>query len=220
MKRYAGVVVGGAVGMYLGMKQHDKLEIALAKLASFVNSPLRQNPLATAQSFMQLAVETTGQSKYGVLSTVNADGGVSSRAVQPFAVEFDRSGNPEIYFNTNKFTKKVTEMSNNSKVAMAYLNPAKMSCVTYVGEVERVPYPESTRHWEQWLYAVFPEGNDESKGSRFTTWRLKPSSIQYVSISDNIGSERVDGKSPELVYDRPTGKWVVYSDGKEEDPKK
>ena len=33
----------------------------------------------------------------------------------------------------------------------------------------------------QWLYVFYPEGPDESKGSRFTTWRVRVTRIVALS---------------------------------------
>ena len=61
---------------------------------------------------------------------------ISSRTIQPFAVEFE-DGSPVIYFNTNKNSRKMTDMQKNPYVSLTYLNEASMSCVAFMGTVER-----------------------------------------------------------------------------------
>jgi general stress protein 26 len=141
----------------------------------------------------------TNSLKYGVLSTAHPLTTVASRTIQPFEVEFNDQGNPEIYFNTNKYARKVPQLEANQDVTLAYLDQNRMCCVTYTGKCERMPYPESTRHWRDWLWVIFPEGNDESQGSRFTTWRVRPHTINYVNLSEGIVSSRYDGRPPEIV---------------------
>jgi general stress protein 26 len=188
------------------MKQHDKLQIAWMNAGIFLRKvvlPLgavpSKSPLSSPQNYLDAAVAMTNSLKYGVLSTAHPVTSVASRTIQPFEVEFDAQGNPEIYFNTNKFARKVPQLEANQDVTLAYLDQSRMCCVTYTGRCERMPYPESTRHWRDWLWVIFPEGNDESKGSRFTTWRVRPHTINYVNLSEGVVSSRYDGRPPEIV---------------------
>jgi hypothetical protein len=89
---------------------------------------------------------------------------ISSRTVQPFSIEFE-AGSPVIYFNSNNLGRKCVDMAANPYVSLVYLNEQDMSCASFMGTVERVPYPESTMggHWASWLYMFYPEGPDESK---------------------------------------------------------
>lgn len=209
MLRYGSVgLVCSAAGLYVGMEHHDKLQIACLNAGLYLKSlgpssssslGVRRDPLSSVDNYMHAAVEVTNSLKFGVLSTAHPVTSVASRTIQPFEVEFDAQGNPEIYFNTNKHARKVTQLQTNHDVALAYLDQNRMCCVTYTGRCERVPYPQSTRHWRDWLWVIYPEGNDESQGSRFTTWRVKPHTINYVNLSEGVVSSRFDGRPPEIV---------------------
>ncbi len=76
------------------------------------------------------------------------------------------------------------DLQTNPYVSLVYLNEANMSSVSFMGTAERVPYPESTKHWEDWLYVFYPEGNNENAGSRFTTWRIRPDKFTLVSSKE------------------------------------
>ena len=91
-----------------------------------------------------------------------------------------------------------------------------MSCVVYIGTCERIPYPQSTRHWRDWLYMFYPEGSDESAGSRFTTWKVVPKRITVLSFTDGVSSFRNDGRPPELEYDEEREVWSMACNGREE----
>ena len=99
---------------------------------------------------------------------------------------------------------------------MTYLNQSDMSCISFSGKCERVPYPESTKHWEDWLYMFYPEGNDESAGSRFSTWRVVPSRITVVSFPESVTSTRKDNRPPELVYNSNTEVWEMVCNGRDD----
>jgi hypothetical protein len=104
-------------------------------------------------------------------------------------------------------------MSN--EVNLTYLNQADMSCVSFPGTCERVPYPESTKHWREWLYMFYPEGSDESAGSRFTTWKVLPKRITVLSFTDGVACHRRDGRPPELEYNAQSQRWEMVCNGRE-----
>ena len=146
---------------------------------------------------------------------------ISSRTIQPFAVELE-NGSPVIYFNSNNLGRKCVDMTASPYVSLVYLNELDMSCASFMGKVERVPYPESTQggHWADWLYMFYPEGPDESKGSRFSTWRIRPDKITLISYKDDIGSSRYDGRPPELRFNHARKQWEVHCTGNKEDETK
>ena len=222
---------GGVVtGIYLGSKHCDKVEFAKQKLLSVTRNAMAQwtegsendiveksNPhLTSAKQLMRKAVGVTRDSgKFAILSTTSSeDGHVASRLIQPFPVEFDPvSGLPVVYFNTNKLSRKFDDMNKCPDVALTYMNEKNMSYVTYRGQVRRIAYPQSTQHWHDGLYMFYPEGNNEEKGSRFTTWVLVPRSIQMVSVADGLVSERDDWRPPEVCLDSASTNWILTCNG-------
>jgi general stress protein 26 len=213
------LISGGslAVGILIGIEHKDKFHFALQKVKniSLLNTNVSDS-CANATTLMKKAESISNSCKFAVLSTLKLNNnGISSRAVQPFELEYDENGNPEIYFNTNKLTRKFEEMNASSHVNLTYLNETTMSCVNYSGIVERVPYPQSTRHWRSWLIMFYPEGPNEDEGSRFTTWRVRPNKITVISYVDGISSARNDGRPPEINYNFSTQKWDLICNGKE-----
>ena len=208
-------------GLYIGTKHHDKIEFgAVYWVKNFLPEKNDVENISIPTNFIRKATELSNASKFGVLSTIaisdeNNAFGVASRAVQPYLAEFDENGSPLIYFNTNKLSRKVEHIAKHPRVAISFLNEKNMSCVTYIGTCERVSYPESKKYWEDWLVMFYPEGNDESKGCRITTWRIRADNIQMLSYTENIASTRYDGRPPEVVFDNKSKKWALLCNGKD-----
>jgi general stress protein 26 len=205
MRGSIGVLCGFA-GLCVGALEGDKLQIAWLSAGLYLRShlppfwgELLSGPLSSPQKYLNAAVKTTKNSKYGVLSTVHPHASVASRAMQPCEVKLNTDGNPEIYFGTSKFTRKVAQLQENQDVTFAFVDQSRMSCVTYTGRCERLRPSQHYVYWSYWLSAVFPEGHDESKGSRFTVWVMRPHTINYVNLSKGVASSRYDGRPPEIV---------------------
>jgi general stress protein 26 len=204
-------------GVWLGVNHGDKFSFIGAGIDRALK-PESSASIDTPDGFIKVAMKTSDKSKFAVLSTINSvTKGISSRTIQPFPAEIDeKTGGPVLYFNTNKFTRKVKDLNSNSVVSLVYLREDDMSCVSYMGTCERVPYPESTKHWEDWLYMFYPMGPNELEGSPFTTWRIRPTSITLLSLKDNISSSRSDIRPPEIALDLETSRWVIACSGKED----
>lgn len=199
-------------GLTVGAYHEDKVHFAIHGLSQIFSKSI-PHEFDNPKFYIEKASKISGSMKYGVLSTID-NGTVVSRTVQPFPVEFDEQGNPLIYFNTSRLTRKVDQMNNCNRVTMTYLNQKDMSCAVYMGTVERVPYPESLKHWEEWLLMFFPEGNNELEGSRFTTWRIRPTTITILSYKEGISSARDDSRPPEVRYNTEKKNWQVICDGR------
>lgn len=210
---------GGCVvaGIVLDRQHGEKINFAVLEVLRAL-SPCSSS-IETPEDFIKTATKTSDRSKYAVLSTINSETkAISSRTIQPFPAEIDEStGGPVLYFNTNKFTRKVQDLSANPSVSLVYLREDRMSCVSYMGTCERVPYPESTRHWEDWLYMFYPMGPNELEGSPFTTWRIRPTSVTLLNYTGNISSSRQDARAPEIALNKQSNSWVIACTGKEGD---
>lgn len=196
-------------GSLIGSSHPDKFEFYKNKVKNIFGSeedktsPSKWN----ATELLQAAIkETKASGEFAVLSTINKDGGVSSRLIQPFEVEGDLENNePLIYFNTNLLSRKAAEMAANSKVSLSYVNHRSMSYVTWQGNAIRIPKPQDKNHWREWLYVFYPEGPD---GNRFSTWKVVPEKVQVVSITENLVSTQENWAPPEVVRDSPgSGEW-------------
>lgn len=214
LRKVSVFALTGVAGAAVGWQKHDQIDFAISTTKLKFLPPV--DYLKTPQSFMTKAIETTNNLKFAVLSTMNNERGIASRAIQPFPVECDEDGNLCIFFNTNKLSRKYKEMLDRPEVTLSYLDQQRLTCVVYTGLVERIPYPQSTNHWESWLYMFYPEGNDEENGSRFSTWCVRVHRISMISYTEGICSHRNDSKGPEVILDQNENKWIFYCDGKED----
>lgn len=207
-----GIFVSGMLGgSLIGSSHPDKFEFYKNKALSIFGSdedkgsPSKWNATEVLQAAIK---EAKASGEFAVLSTINKDGGVSSRLIQPFEVEGDLENNkPLIYFNTNLLSRKAAEMAANSKVSLTYVNHRSMSYVTFQGDAIRIPKPldKQNGHWRDWLYVFYPEGPD---GNRFSTWKVVPEKVQVVSITGNLVSTQENWAPPEVVRDVPeSGEW-------------
>lgn len=203
-----------AAGAFISTSDNEFLSQERAlflRLKSYIfprNTDFRNSP----EVFLAKAIDISKGVKYAVLST-HSGGQLSSRAIEPDCIESDKTGHTAIYFNTNKLSRKHDEMSLNREVALTYLDCNKMAYVTFIGTVEKIPYPLCTKYWSDKLLMFYPEGNNETRGSRFTTWRLIPRRISMVDYSGGAVSERTDWRSPELQFDDVSRKWIVSCTG-------
>ena len=153
---------------------------------------------------MRRAIEAANSCSYTIVSSLDSSSKVPnsliSRTVEPFKIELEDES-PAIYFNTSKLSQKVRDFEASPRVTLTYLNESRMSCVSFCGSMERVPYPASLRHWNPKLFIFYPNGphdTAENPDCVFTTWRFSPDKITLVSLSEGIVSSRADRRPPTL----------------------
>jgi hypothetical protein len=182
MQRVLGYSIFGIGGLTLGTMESEKFKFwfkgvkqSLSSTGSSSDKASGANALESPRAFMDKVISNTNEcGEFAVLSTTVSPATSTSssspkkpfprsRMIQPFQVEIDetRSGStpsPVIYFNTNRLSRKFKELNENENVTLTYVNPKQRCYICYEGVCERVPYPQSTRHWRDWLYVFYPEG--------------------------------------------------------------
>ena len=203
----AGGSVFGALGVYIGSSNADKVEFYKNKLGIGASAPISAKGLDNAEDLLATAIACTKRSgEFAVLSTINKEGGVSSRLIQPFEVELENGDplDPVIYFNTNLLSRKVNQMRSNSKVTLTYVNTKEMAYVCWEGNAIQIRDKDAAkRHWREWLRVFYPEGPD---GNRFSTWVIRPQKVQVVNVSGNVVGNQVNWRAPEVVRNHATQK--------------
>ena len=161
-------------------------------------------------------VLSKGCGRYAILSTTTSSSdGTSvprSRMINPSEVQLE-DGSPVIYFHTNRLSRKFKELKANCRVTLAFMNQLNLSYVCFEGEAKQVAYPQSTKHWREALWVLYPEGPDEAQGSRFTVWRFTPHKIQMQCITEGILTEERNWQPPELER-VANGEWQISSHGR------
>ena len=195
-----GALGGFVVGRYL-----DEIESGGHKI---FHQPPKQ-PASSSELLQAVRSVTKDAGSFAVLSTRNANEGVSSRVVllqDPFGLEDSADGKGlRVIFNTNLLSKKVVQMRNQPQCSLLFFNPKKLEFVSYEGQCKQITQSDA-KHvwWREWLRLFYPEGPD---GSRFSVWELRPEKVQLVSGGKGLESTREDWQSPELRLNHSTKLW-------------
>ena len=207
-----GAAAAGGVAIGVAYSEHPALRAVLSKLPS-ADVPVvdLDDPQALVSASVRVANEAGGLC---VLSTRARDGGVSSRMIQPLPAEVDAAGSPSLIFHTTARSTKFAELTRDGRCTLTFLNPAALSCITFIGTAERLPPAEEKELDQTW--PLFPPLSMLYPGDtrcNFSGWRLRPSRVQLVSIPAELGGgSRDDWKAPE-VERSSDGAWVVTCRG-------
>lgn len=213
LRSFAKLGVGGVGGLWLGANYHDNpflIPLRASKPAPAVDA---SSPSQLAAAATRLANEAGGMC---VLSTVGASGGVSSRMIQPLPIDDGGSADCGISFHTTKQSRKFAELVADSRCTLTYINPSTLTCVTFIGEAERLS-PESEAHlrtaWPLMPPLSMLYGSSECLSSDFTGWRLRPARVQVVSVPSALGGgPRLDWAPPEISR-QGDGPWTLVCRG-------
>ena len=195
--------VSALAGVYIGARWHDhhmlrSVVLYITPLDEGVGKIDRSNPASVLAASVFLANQING---LAILSTVNENGGVSTRMMQPLPIECCENGDPVIVFHSSSKSRKFTEMAKNPKVSMAYVDPTMQSCISFRGQVERLSAAEEKDYSRNWPLlpplSLFYQGETIRD---FSAWRLRPERVEVVSTPAHILTRgREDWKGPALV---------------------
>lgn len=208
-----GAAAVGGVAVGAAYSEHPVLRSVLAKFSKAEASG--QVDVGDAKSLLSASVRlANGAGGLCVLSTRACDGSVSSRMIQPLPAEVDTNGSPSLLFHTTSRSTKFAELTHDGRCTLTFLNPSRLTCITFIGTAERLPPDEEKNLSDTWplfppLSLLYPGDTRHN----FSGWRLRPSRVQLVSIPDELGGgAREDWKAPEV--ERPAGgAWVVTCRG-------
>ena len=177
-------------------------------------------PAVDASSASQLAAAAVRLANNAgglcVLSTISRTGGVSSRMIQPLPAACDANANDDvsIHFHTTRRSRKFAELEADSRCTLTYINPATLTCVSFIGEATRLGRADESELSATWpllpplqlLYA------SEEGLSDFSGWRMRPARVQIVSVPAALGGgPRADWAPPEI--ERKGGHWSLLCKG-------
>ncbi len=131
--------------------------------------------MGQAEQFRELVEDI----KTAMLITQAENGKLSGRPMG--TAEIDKEGN--IWFFTNEFSKKVAEISHESKVLLSYASPSKNSYISVNGIASLVDDKEKIKAlWNPMLNAWFPEGLDDPK---LLLIKVDPQEAEYWESSSS-----------------------------------
>ncbi len=121
--------------------------------------------------------------RYCALITLDADGAPQARAMDPFPADSDF----RVWMATNKSTRKVRELANDSRATLYYLDASSGAYVTLTG-VARVitDADEKARRWKPEWDEFYVEGN---RGDDYVLVRFVAHRVEVVSPAHGVASD-------------------------------
>jgi len=114
-----------------------------------------------------------------MLTTYSQEKGFHSRPMG--TADVDNEGN--IWFFTNEFSPKVSEISVENTVSLTYSDPKDHTYLSIIAEASIVDDKEKMQQlWNPFIKAFFPEGLDDPK---LTLIKLKPQDAEYWDSSSS-----------------------------------
>jgi general stress protein 26 len=111
--------------------------------------------------------------KYAMMTTVDSDGALHSRPMGTQEREFDGS----LYFLADKNSRKIQELSGESRVNLAYGDPSKNHWVSVAGKAHASRDQQKIDElWSPFHKAWFPEGKEDPS---ITVIRVDVDSVEY-----------------------------------------
>lgn len=114
-----------------------------------------------------------------MLTTYNSDKGFSSRPMG--TADVDDEGN--IWFFTNEYSEKASEISVENTVSLTYSDPKDHTYLSIVAEAELVDDKAKMKElWNPFINAFFPQGMDDPK---ITLLKITPTDAEYWDSSSS-----------------------------------
>lgn len=117
--------------------------------------------------------------KTAMLTTYSAEKGFSSRPMG--TADIDDNG--DIWFFTNEYSPKVSEISVENTVSLTYSDVANHTYLSIVAEASVVDDKAKMKElWNPFIQAFFPEGIDDPK---LTLLKVSPTDAEYWDSSSS-----------------------------------
>jgi len=128
---------------------------------------------------LQYLQEKIEEVRTAMLTTYTPETGFSSRPMG--TADVDAEGN--IWFFTNEYSPKVSEISVENTVSLTYSDPSNHTYLSIEAEAEIVDDKEKMKElWNPFIKAFFPEGLDDPK---LTLLKVSPSDAEYWDSNSN-----------------------------------
>ena len=147
--------------------------------ASMQVAPSEDQILSAARQIMISA-------HYCTLITLDSSGHPQARVMDAFEPESDLT----VWFGTNRITRKVGELNDDSRMTLSYFDRDDPGYVTLLGEARLVTDPEETAaRWKDEWQAFYPDGpaSEDYMLIEFRPFRVEVMSIKHQIASDPRG---------------------------------
>jgi general stress protein 26 len=149
----------------------------VALLALLLSPPgvAAQDQESSAPGLVDVARQVMADARYCTLVTIGPDGRAESRIVDPFPPEPDMT----VWLATNRATRKVAQIRENSHVTLFYWDRETLSYVTLLGDAVLVDDPaEKEKRWKEEWSAFYPQKNH---GPEYLLIRVTPKRLEALA---------------------------------------
>lgn len=138
-----------------------------------------ENP-SKVQTILETAKLIMRAAKNCFLITLDESGHPTARIMDPF----DPKAGMRIWMGTNKNTRKIAQIKNDTRATLAYYDVEGMGYVTLIGKVRLVTDPVLKEKWwkDEWE-AFYPGGN---KSEVYCLIEFSPFHIEVMDISRKV----------------------------------
>ena len=168
------------------------LPVLLSSIAAAATYANAQQQEAERGKLIAAAREIMAEARYCALITVDANGQVQARTMDPFAPD----QNMVVWLATNPRSRKVSEIGKNPRVVLYYFDLPTQSYVTISGTARLVDDPrEKARHWKDEWKDFYP---DREKG--YLLIAVTPEKLEVVSVKKNITGDAIYWNPPSVDF--------------------
>lgn len=127
------------------------------------------------------------------LITIDEDGNPRVRAMDPFLPENDFT----VWFGTNPKTRKVSQIKNNPKVTLYYLDSDESGYVTIHGSAQIVnEESEKEKRWKEEWKAFY-----QNKADDYVLIKVSPEWMEVISYTRGFVSNTSTWEPPVVIFD-------------------
>lgn len=138
--------------------------------------------MTEAEKILETARMTIENAQFCSLITLDAGGQPQSRIMEPFAPEADFT----IWMGTHRATRKVSEISADGRVTLAWYDPKDVGYVTVIAQARLVDdLALRRRYWKPQWDEFYPGG---AEGDRFILIECVPQRIEVMNYRLGVGA--------------------------------
>lgn len=150
-----------------------------------MSTPKRDTLLSVAREYMQAV-------RYCALITADSTGQLHARAMDPFPPD----ENMVVWFGTNRNSRKVREIRNNSNVTIYYSDDKGAGYVAIIGTAILVDDPIEKANWWKEEWGEFYKDQKES----YLLIKVVPEKLEILNYKHNILSDTLTWKTPSVEF--------------------
>jgi len=152
----------------------------------------QQADLIERDSIIVAAKETIKSARYCALITLNSKGLPHVRTMDPFPTK----ENFIIWFGTNKKSRKVNEIVNNSNVTLYFADPTGGGYVTITGKAKIIDdKKEKAKRWNKEWEAFYPD-----KDKMYVLIKVIPTQLDVLSYKHGIIGNPFTWRIPHIKF--------------------